>query len=285
MAIWLLEHIFYGMASLQYGGLTFQALPAGTLGESVSLTVVAGAELSVAVNTSNFNIAITITAPAGATERQVRQAVQLSADFVAVATVDQTSGDGTAVVQPLATTNFVAAGGMLQSLISQFNLPEWNDRDLKTTDAMQALLYPNFYDPTRQGPDVWRFEGQAQVGIAITNAYDFVIQNTLLQQLGRQLDALVRTFGAQNLDATWPIRVAFTNTMRDESAGQAKALETAMMRVVCTFGFRFHQPAILNPPTSPVLTDIQFGLFIQPDNTAPGSAGAELDTTLTIDQS
>ncbi|MGH9825429.1 MAG: hypothetical protein ACREDR_19530, partial [Blastocatellia bacterium] len=230
--------------------------------------------------------AILVTAPAGTTEAQVLAALNASADAAAVIDVEQTSGDGTAVVAALAQTNLVAQSGLLQALIAEFNLDRWDDRDLKTTGQMQALLWPSVINPVRMGPvGVWHFEGLAQTGIAITNKFDFATQNAMMMQLGRRTSGLLRKFKAPNLDGIAPTRMAFTNMMRDESAGQAKNLETALCRVLVSFNFRFNQPANLNPPADPLLTQIQCGLFIQPEDTNPGDPGFELDAELQIEQS
>jgi len=279
------EHILYGIASLGHGGLFFDALPPGSIGERIRIKILSGPSASIAAAGSLVTgILITITVTAGTTETQLVDAINDDLAASLLITAVQGSGDGTAVVAPLTEAPLVATGGLIQALIAEFDLAGWDDRDLKTSAEMQALLWPGMIEPQRVPPVGWQtFVLSGQAGLAITNKEPFPHQNAQLLQLGWRIWKVVRQFKATNLTSIFPLRIAFTNTMRDESAGQTKPLTSAVLRVLITFRMDFRQDAEFDRKLNPEIVGVDFGIWDQPLEEEFGDPGRSLIATLEYD--
>lgn len=290
MMIVLLDHILYGIASRvlvsQEGhALKITAHSSGLLGELVSVEVVYGDSLSISVLIDSTHHTITITVVEGVTtEADVIQAIKSHAEAFAIIEGSQESGDGTAIVIPHEPENLVAAKGLLQALNDEFGLSRWDDRELRTAQEMQGLLWIQRITPVSLPPVDWhRLIALVHVGLTITNKLDFTIQNSQLIQLGRRIAYMTRRFKAENLTGVAVGDTTFTNTMKPESAAQpAEPLKSALLRVAVATELQYRQPADLNPAVDPLITSIDFGLFRQPLEEEPGGPGADLVDTFTV---
>ncbi|MEW6210145.1 MAG: hypothetical protein AB1631_17395, partial [Acidobacteriota bacterium] len=167
----ILSHVLLGSATLAHGGLLFTAKSAGERGEQVSLTVNAGASLSVAVTLAGSgrfvagDIVATVTG--ATTEAQLLAALKANADFKKIATVEQKTGNGSAIAASLAKTNLVASGGLKQRLQTELGVEEWGDRDLIATGSPVGHLSPytaKFVKPFEGTDEIW--EGIFLAGVA-----------------------------------------------------------------------------------------------------------------------
>jgi hypothetical protein len=281
----MLSNIVYGTAALTHGGLKVTALAGGKRGEAVTLTVtISGSSLAVAVTITGPGAGdIVVTAPTGTTEAQLLVGLNASAGFKRLATAEQASGDGSAIIAALAKTHFgPAAGGLRQILQTRTGITIWEDRDMKASGAAIALLWPSEAKITHEvavvgGWDKW--EGTIMAGIAFQQDVDFESQNVTLDLFRRALYLATKIFTHDDLIDIGPAMFGFTNVNKDEVAGTV--LDHARLKVVGSFPIKWREEAF-DPADADEFPFDHFGvgLWRQPVEEKPGDSGAVKDTDL-----
>lgn len=276
----LIDHLLYGIASRKVGGIRYGALDGGPLGENVSLEIVDGDEVTVVVDTTTEVFISTLTIISGeTTEAQVVELINADATANKFIEAVKEDGEDDAVALLAEAANLVAQWGVLQRLIAEFNLDKWDDRELRTTNDMQALIYLGSVAPVRQGPIIHTFVGHGQAGITISNRIAFERQNVLLLQFERRLRRVLGRFvftspygsPLTGINVEEGIFSNRTRLTKEESTGNVTQDSSLLLRAVVNFQIGWSQPADLNPDLSQVITGVNFGFWCVPITELPGN--------------
>jgi hypothetical protein len=218
------SNILLGTPALIYGNLLLKTRAAGKRGEACKFAVVVGTPLAVTVvaGDSSYGLGkgnITVTAPAGTTEAEMIVALNGSVPFRKLASVEQASGNGSAVIQALAQTNFPeASDGLITKLQSKVNILGWDDRDVVATGAPVGLLIPMESALERESRDYDGFDyynGMVLVAVAFQHDTDFHEQNAILDLFRRAAFQAVKFFDHEDLFDK-QIKSGYGNTLKDE---------------------------------------------------------------------
>jgi hypothetical protein len=284
-----LAHILFGTAVKQHGNLLFTAKAAGKRGEQLLISIAEGSPLAVTVDFKGAGTeaaavgTIAITAPAGTTEQQLLTALTASANFRALARVELTGGDGTAVVAPLAQSPLVASGGLRQHLQAKTGIGWWEDRDQKSTGKVNGFISIDTVKSDRIEPpdpetdDV--FTGVVNFGVYF-QGLGFEAQYATLDQMRRALYLAVKSFSHEELADKGPYEFSYSNALTQESTGTKR--DEADLGVILKLPVRFTEPSTEEAFT---IQSINPGLWLEPLTDPLGPGGGEvLDTTLTIEE-
>jgi hypothetical protein len=282
----IIAHILLGTATLTHGGLLLTARAAGPRGEQVTLAIVDGDELAVVVQLKGQGPFIpgdiVVTIPAGATEAQVRAALNASTGFRAIASVVQASGDGSAAINTLAKTPFVASGGLKQHLESKLTVLGWDDRDQKTTGMPTGFLWLDTAECERESviaemEEYWSGTLMASLSLQIDES-DFHLQNAVIQLVRRKLHSALKTFDHPSLTEIGRKKYKFGNEQKPQDAGTAS--EGANLTIQFSAPIQWVEAAF-DPEEYLTydLSEIRIGLFREPLTDPLGGPGEEVKDT------
>lgn len=292
-----LGHILYGTAAYQHGNVRLIARASGEqgLGAVYSFTVGGASPVVVVALTSAGAGSVQVTAPSSTTERQLVQALRAAPGFFQLFSLDLT-GDGSPLVSTV--TQLPVIDGFLQHLQTRLPLPgpdagvglPWADRDTIATGSPVGLLWPSTgkfirFNPEYDGTNEYEGVVVLAIGLAL-RVNSFHRQNSIIEYYRRKLAMAATIFKHDGLMGLGPIEWGFTNTEKDEVAGDTTGtpLDHARCRVVFSCTIKWSEPsrdeedliyAALQPP--------HIGLWREPltDPLGPGG-GEDLDTILTV---
>ncbi len=290
----MLSHILLGQSQLTHGGLVFKARAAGFRGQAVSLTVQSGDALAVSVAFAGGNAFqapgtgagdIVATVADDTTEEELLDALDDTPAFRVLASVELAPGaDGAGAVGALAKTPFAApADGLQQALAASTGINNWESRVLRTEGAPVGDIWTAEATPDRAhvdgGADYW--EGTVLVGIAFQHASRYQVQNATLDAYRRALWLALKQFDHPDLNDLTEDTFGYTNTMKDQSAGEAD--DQGALNVVARIKIKWQEPAFDEDDSVP-LASMNIGLWREPQegDVATVGDGEEFDQRLVV---
>jgi hypothetical protein len=271
-----LANVIFGSPTLAIGGLLFTSRAAGVRGQQNSITVtISGSSIVVATANAHTGIAdILLTVPASTTEAALLNFLNASATFLALASVSQSSGDGSAFVAAHVLTHFSAAiDGLKQALQNALNLQAWDNRQLEATGGPVALLWPAQAQPERQqstygADDIW--QGVIGAGVAFQHKSDFETEMVILDIFRRSLYLALKTFVHPDVEELGgPIKFDYENYLKPEGAGvtDGTTSQESRLRVVAAIPCKWTEPAF-DPLTIAQnewpFKEFDTGLYVEP---------------------
>jgi hypothetical protein len=291
----MLSHILYGQSRLAHGGLLFKARAAGFRGQMASLTIQSGVALNIACAFMAGNVFtamatgagdIVVTVANNTTEAQLMNALNRDATFRILAAVERASGNGSAVVAPLARTQFdVPTDGLQQHLAARIGIENWESRTLQTSGGPIGDIWPGGVTLIRSnvGDMAEYYKGKIYVGVGFQQNDRYQIQNALLDAYRRALVKALLEFDHDDLNDASEVACGYTNRMKDEAAGTRS--DKARLALVARVAMRWQESAADEDGIAGGLfTEANFGLWREPlvGDVSVVDDGEALDQQLTI---
>lgn len=276
----MLSNIIYGTSRLIHGGLEFGARAAGKRGEEITVEIISGVSLSVSATVSALGKGtIQATVTDLTTESQLIAACKANASFLKLATIEQKTGDGSAIVSTLAKSNLQpATDGLVQFLTTKLGVTKWDDRDLIASGAPVGLILFGEAKIEKQNPvlgafDIW--SGAIEVGIAFQHKSNYEIENCILDLFRRGIFLAVKQFSHPDLCGTiGPASFIYKNKQKDEAAGTTR--DDANLLVAAMLPLKWKEPAFDPQEGGILLQQFRIALWNEPVTDIVGPGGNEI---------
>lgn len=284
-----LSNILYGTPAITHGGLFFRTRAAGIVGQSVTLSITVGVALGSTITVTRLRVGtIAIVVEADTTEAELVAHLNASLLFKHLCSIEQATGDGTAIVAALAVQPFPeATDGLKHFLIERTGIEIWEDRDLQASAEPVGLIFVGDIKPSSQryeNDSCDRWSGNLLLAIAIQQDTNFEEQQVYIDLFRRALFLAYKRFTHPDLKAKNEVKFSFANETKDEAGGQT--FDHARVRVVGEFSIIWTEPSVDTGDIHEfILEQIRHGLWREPYDDTPGPGGnEELDATITVDE-
>jgi hypothetical protein len=284
-----LSNILYGTPAITHGGLLFRTRSAGIVGQSVNISIIVGTALESTITIERIRVgSVAIEVEADTTEAELIAHLNASIPFKYLCTIEQATGDGTAIVAALAEQPFPeATDGLKQFLVARTGILKWEDRDLQASAEPVGLIFTGDIKPTSQryeNNSCDRWSGNILLAIAIQQDTNFEEQQIYIDLFRRALFLAFKRFTHPHLSIKQEVKFSFANETKDEAAGQT--FDHARVRVVGEMAIIWIEPSVDTGDIDEfTLLEIRHGLWREPYTDTLGPGGdEELDATITVDE-